>query len=176
MSTTENLPAGFERLNGNPDTTMRRIGIITLNTQHTYRYQGYECAAWWQEVTCEPQTVELRSNGYYVGWAFDGIVTDAYFGSLWGGVPVGSYDKARDTNKPGRHSVSGLYGYEFAAMIAEGRVPDELTVELDDDVLPVQDHSFESQRWDTESNGYKPCTVLMYHLYAKSSTPEAVAA
>jgi hypothetical protein len=145
MSTITEPSAEPQRLNGNPGSPMRRIGTITLNEPHTYRFAGYECAAWWQDVTCEPQTVEIRSNGYYAAWGFDGTVTDAYFASLWGGMPVGKggYDNARDLGKPGHHTAMP-YAHSFAAMIAEGREPEGCTITLDDDVSAIAVNTYEA--------------------------------
>jgi hypothetical protein len=86
----------------NPRTPMRRIGTVELLETTVQRDSGYDCAAWWQDVELAPQSVELKANGYYVSWAFAGQVIDSYLGSLCCGVPVASYDKARDVGRNAR--------------------------------------------------------------------------
>jgi hypothetical protein len=61
----------------------------------------------------------MWSNGYYVGYAVEGVVTDASFGSSVGGVPIGTYDKSRDIGKPARHHYMH-YDFEWAKAYAEG--------------------------------------------------------
>jgi hypothetical protein len=130
--TTEGLTM-FERFRRHPGAEMRRIGTAVLTERHTFT-NGYECAAWWQDVTCEPQTVELRSNGYWVCARFEGTVTDAYFGSLYCGVPIGTYDKSRDVGGPGAYTVQ-MYDYDVAEAIAKrDGVIGNVQVTLDDDV------------------------------------------
>lgn len=52
----------------------------------------YETAAWWTEVTCPPQTVELLTTNNYNStqtWArFTGTVTAESMATLYGGVPL----------------------------------------------------------------------------------------
>ena len=58
----------------------RKIGTLTLKRRHEFT-QYSECAAWTDYVTCEPQTVDLFSydDGYWVGGAFAGILTQTTF-------------------------------------------------------------------------------------------------
>lgn len=78
-----------------------QIGTATLLKTTTFHDASFETAAWWQDVKCEPQTVPIHGQEqgtpgaiYYLtpGWSFEGEIVDAYFPSLWGGVPIGSGD------------------------------------------------------------------------------------
>jgi hypothetical protein len=125
-------------LEGSPGSPWRRIGEAELVAGRTFHDRSFECAAWWQDVICEPQTVEVQANGYWVIFRFSGAVTAADFHSYFGGVPVGTYDSARDV---GRKSASGfqLYCYNVAEAILEGRpvAGDDVVVRLDPDVSIV---------------------------------------
>lgn len=72
---------------------MKTIGKITLKKTNTF-IQYSECAAWTDYVTCLPQTVELRTDGYWVCAKFDGILTTTTF-------PSGS----RDVGQPAQACV-----------------------------------------------------------------------
>lgn len=124
-----------QEFRGSPGSTFRRIGEAELLEPEVFLYQGFECAAWWQKIVCEPQAVEMKSNGYYVTWGFKGVVEDAYFGALYCGVPIGTYDKSRDV---GGEAVYHFlpYAYSAAAWIAEGTslYGGNIVVALDPDV------------------------------------------
>jgi hypothetical protein len=56
------------------------IGTITLRSRKEFTQYG-EHAAWTDYVTCDPQTVELKTDGYWVYAAFNGILTRSSYPS-----------------------------------------------------------------------------------------------
>lgn len=54
------------------------IGKITLKRTHEFTQYG-EHAAWTDYVTCEPQTVELKSDGSRIFASFVGVLTESTY-------------------------------------------------------------------------------------------------
>lgn len=57
-----------------------KIGSITLKKKHEFTQYG-EHAAWTEYVTCEPHTVDLFTDGYWVFAAFNGTLTRSTYPS-----------------------------------------------------------------------------------------------
>lgn len=57
---------------------MKTIGKITLKKQYEFT-QYSEYAAWTDYIVCEPQTVDLRTDGYWLCAKFDGIISHSSF-------------------------------------------------------------------------------------------------
>jgi hypothetical protein len=98
---------------------MRPIGTVEITEPFEVTNQGFATASWYEKLACEPQTVVLFSNGYYVAYTVKGMVIDAYFGSSWGGVAIGSYDKERDINKMSSYTYTN-YSFMFAEAYMNG--------------------------------------------------------
>lgn len=114
---------------GSPGSPFTRIGEVELLSEQTFRNQ-FEVAAWWEDVTCQPQAVELKSNGYWVVWAFHGLVTNAHFPALFGGVAYTKYDPERDRDKQSKH-VFQWYANGFARRRMTGKLDGEMLFYLD---------------------------------------------
>lgn len=98
-------------------------GQVHIKTPIDRTDRGYECAAWWQTTRTDTGVYDIglmQGNGsstdksYHLVASVPATVTDAYFGSLFGGVPIGKYDKSRDVGKRVNEwiSVSALHGIE----------------------------------------------------------------
>jgi hypothetical protein len=80
------------------------VGSVSVPAGIRVRYQGYETAAWWEER-------ELRAGEYALMLdarnnltaRVPGTVTDAYFPSLWGGVPIAGTDPRRGVGGATEH-------------------------------------------------------------------------
>lgn len=107
---------------GNPGAASYPIGEVEILEAFEVTNRGFETASWYETLRCEPQTVTLWSNGYYVSYGVEGVVIDAYFGSSWGGVALGGYDKERDTGKTSRYTYT-YYSYAWAESRMEGTLP-----------------------------------------------------
>ena len=108
---------------------LRRIGQVELLEPETFTKRDFGVAAWWEKVSCQPQTVELKSNGYWVCWSFAGNVIDAHFPALFGGVPV-TYDKTGELGKWAYVSFQ-WYDYGFAQQRMLGKLPANMLFHLD---------------------------------------------
>jgi hypothetical protein len=111
----------------------RRIGTIQLKANTTFHYAGYECAAWWKKVECNPQTVTLfyddRSTGF-VEFTFYGTRTADYFAALYGGVAVSNKPYvSREVGREDSHHFS-QYAYSLFGLLHDNR----FHIVLDDDV------------------------------------------
>lgn len=118
--------------------TPLRVGTITLKVPTAFR-KLYECAAWYRDVRCLPQTVDLyvssMSGGqpYFMSWRFEGTIVDEYFQSLWCGVPVGKAYKAEHIGDPDVY-VGQNDNYNITRML-----PAEYEIVLDPGVAYIED-------------------------------------
>lgn len=94
-----------------PSTTFRVIGSATLLQATTFRNNS-SYAAWYTMVECQPQTVEVLSNGYYVKWAFDGTVVGGNLDCRFGGVPFTGNQIDKELGRAEKHHHSP-YAYEI---------------------------------------------------------------
>lgn len=122
------------------------IGYYHLK-EDTIFTNTYECAAWYEKVkvpagvypVCVPEFhVDTRRDGSkevrgFINSAYvtmDGIITDDYFGTLFYGVPVGTYDKD-NSGKPSSHTM-GNYLYAIAdSILHDENTPWELLPEYE---------------------------------------------
>lgn len=137
----EVLEGTWQTFRGNPRSPFRRIGTARLTEATEYTDRSYPNAGWWRKVKCEPQEVEITSNGYWVCWGFDGTVTDEHFPAMFGGVAYGACRKD-GVGEKATHTVQAyLYGIAEAVR-GPSTGPVELT--LDEDVRSVP--TFVSER------------------------------
>lgn len=108
---------------------MKTIGTITLKKAYTFT-QYSECAAWTDYVKCEPQTVELRTDGYWVCAKFNGILETSTFpnGSRNVGQPAQACIQTQKHGGIGGWMDSEFYKVEIIdpslAIRAIGQYPD----------------------------------------------------
>lgn len=87
-----------------------KIGSITLTERYQFT-QYSECAAWTDYVTCEPQTVDLFYDGYWVFASFNGSLTATTFPNADGWRTIGQPQKAHvQTQAWG--GIAGWFGCE----------------------------------------------------------------
>lgn len=76
------------------------VAILRRTTEFT---EHYETAAWYRTGKFEPQEVPLKmylSEGKLrLAASFEGVVTSSYFGTLYGGVPIGKGGVDEDVGK-----------------------------------------------------------------------------
>lgn len=110
----------MKKLSGFPSSPCKKIGTITLTEIETFTNRNYETASWWSEVTCEPQTVDLYSNGYYVSFGFEGIRSDEYFV-----IRIGAHSSVAAKRDIGKSDVyiSNMYDYSFCDGVRDGTLP-----------------------------------------------------
>jgi hypothetical protein len=77
---------------------------ITLTDDSTIEYtdRNYECAAWWKKMRALPGVYNLKVVGdrKYFTAELDAVVVEDYFGSLFGGVAISSYDCKKNAGQP----------------------------------------------------------------------------
>lgn len=120
-----------------------QVGWLKLAEDKVFTDAGYECAAWWQKVAVKagkyPMFIEsnkIWSNCMVDGTArvmaeLPGTVTSDYFGSMFCGVPVGTYDSTKNTGKESSYWWD-MYVFSFAEWASTGKVSDGISIELVD--------------------------------------------
>lgn len=89
------------------------IGSVVV-TEPFEGTQHYETAAWYTKHQIQPGTYEVRLDDRgIVRVGYDTVITDEYFPTLLGGVPLrgGQPDGKPNVGKPGNHHISA---YEFS--------------------------------------------------------------
>ena len=121
----------------------KQIGWYHLKEDKVECNNGYECAAWYENIAVKagryPVYVydykvrdENRIDGH-VGSAYvsiPGIIVDDYFGSLFCGVSVGTYDCERNKGKESYYHFSN-YLFMVAESILKGNDEWELLPEYE---------------------------------------------
>jgi len=114
-----------------------KIGTKTLDKPEDF-IQHYETAAWSRTIHCEPQTVDVTAtikNGEVkdlgIGWTFKGVVTDANFPSLFGGVTTFGGKRPQEIGEEASYTVTP-YAHALARSLLDGK---ESGLELD--VVPL---------------------------------------
>lgn len=101
-----------------------QIGWYYQRKEEVVHYAGYECAAWYENIRLTPGRYPMMAdddktyrdgmlcarNVYII---VDGTVESDYFGSLYFGMPISSYDGAKNKGKPSRYD-KGAYAYMVA--------------------------------------------------------------
>lgn len=108
-----------------------QIGWYNLKEDTVFHNNGYECAAWYENIKVPkgryPAVVydfRLGKDGKVEGHVssvyalMEGIIESDYFGSMFCGVPVGGYDEKQNTGRKSRYSLSS-YGFSVAQNILE---------------------------------------------------------
>ena len=120
-----------------------QIGTLILNNDKVFTDNGYECAAWFQNVAVKAgkypvfvDSKEIWDDGRVYGNArvsaeLPGVVGDNYFGSMLCGVPVGTYDGSERTGKDSSYWWE-VYAFMFSEWVSTGAVKDGISLELAD--------------------------------------------
>lgn len=110
-------------------TTRTRIGEIDVVEASIDRKSGGECAAWYVEFQRKPGTYpvyaefQYEASPKYVTWTVDVTVISDDFASRYGGVQIGTYDRAQNAGKPDvEHRRIDARSFLRAAV--EGRYPE----------------------------------------------------
>ena len=106
-----------------------QIGWYNLKEDKEFCNRGFECAAWYENILVkagkypvevydfrirereEGKEIESHINGAYV--SMEGTIVSDYFGSMFCGVPVGTYDGDKNAGQKGFYSPF-LYLYSLA--------------------------------------------------------------
>ena len=100
-----------------------QIGWYYQRKEEVVCYAGYECAAWYENINLTPGRYPIMVDDYSE-WKgevrgrraciiVDGTVVNDYFGSLFCGMPIGSYDSTKNKGKPSLYDKGG-YLYSIA--------------------------------------------------------------
>jgi hypothetical protein len=124
------------------------IGTATLSQEQTFDERGFACAAWWQKVRCQPQTVPLYLSDeigtHTLCYGFDGVVVDADFTSHFGGVPFGHYDKSSHVGHAAKHTC---FPYAYAVLdeaVNHGQGPGGgIQLSIDEQLVALLAHEFD---------------------------------
>ncbi len=103
-----------------------QIGWVVIEKDTIFHDAGFECAAWWQDILVKagkyPAYVidmsfrrDNQVDGYIASvWAeLEGTITQDYFGSLYCGVPISTYDNKKNAGKKASYRWHS-YLYEMA--------------------------------------------------------------
>ena len=130
----------------------KQIGWYYLKEDKVFCDNGYECAAWYENIAVKagryPITVvdyrvmhfdderRAKFNGQidgHIGSAyvtFNGTIVSDYFGSMFCGVPVGTYDCEKNKGQPSRYTMH-IYLYSLAKDVYKGSDEYELFPEYE---------------------------------------------
>ena len=93
------------------------MGYGVLSRDKVYHNDSFETAAWYENILVKagkyPIYTEYDPNGYNRFDAYcriEGEIVSDYFGTLFYGVPVGTYDNKKNA---GKRSSCGMFLYSF---------------------------------------------------------------
>lgn len=127
------------------------IGYAVISEDTVMHNNSFECAAWYENILVRKGKYPIVSDGrgdFYIH--YDGEIVSDYFGSLFCGVPIGTYDCEKNRGKKATYTAH-LYGFMIARCILEneghcfGGSADETFV-LEDGYEAV----WEEYEWDGE--------------------------
>lgn len=118
-----------------------QIGYITIKKDTEFVDNGYECAAWFEKILVKagryPLFTEIKcecDDGCIlcdrVRAVLPGTVVSDYFGSMYCGVPVGTYDGTKNAGKASEYHW-GVFDFSFAKYIYEGFEDETYSFEID---------------------------------------------
>lgn len=141
-----------------PPVTERRvtmsgfqIGWYTVKEDKEMCNSNFECAAWYERLLVKAgkyhivsYIIEKRVHGDktrdVIGWQnyiqYNGTILSDYFGGLFCGVPIGSYDNTKNAGKETSYGVH-VYDYALAEMALNGEIellPDFEVIDLELDI------------------------------------------
>ena len=113
-----------------------QIGWIVIREPRIVHKADFECAAWWEDIMIEPgkypiyvHDMKIWKNGE-IGCrsafaSIPGRIVMDYFGSMFYGVPVGTYDNTKNSGNPADYLMNW---YMF--MLAENAMDGSGEIEL----------------------------------------------
>ena len=118
-----------------------QIGYITIKKDTEFVDNGYECAAWFEKIMVKagryPLFTEINcecDDGCIlcgqVTARLPGTVVSDYFGSMYCGVPVGTYDGSKNAGKPAEYHW-GVFDFSFAEYIYNHFEDETYSFEID---------------------------------------------
>lgn len=163
--------------------TERRIGTFILEAPHVFR-NGYEVAAWYQDVEVQPGEFEVWAythggpitpgpdgrlpHGSWSVRGMRGLVVRSNLDALFGGNVI-VQNRDRDKGAIADVRFYGGYLYDLAQGIAEhgGRLTQiPARVVLAPDIEARLDGWYDSTEWNPETRRYdRTVRRPMYHLY-----------
>ena len=110
----------------------KQVGWYNLKEETVFHDNGYECAAWYENVRVPagryPAVIydyRVRDDGHVDGKisgslyaSMDGITESDYFGSLFCGVPIGTYDCEKNKGRKSHYTIQS-YGFMVAQSILD---------------------------------------------------------
>lgn len=162
-----------------------KIGTVSLTTRQTFLDNGYECAAWWQKVACEPQTVDLWVEDSIgtpcLAYGFKGAICDADFTSHFGGNSFGKYDKSRDVGREASYSFHP-YAYQVLsrAFNGQGHWINGIEFSIDPELVAIVTHEMDHAKYSKTPNvpdikthrAFVPRAMLAERLEKWAAVPE----
>lgn len=104
----------------------KQIGWYTINEDTVFTNSDFETAAWVERIACKAGKYPVYVYDYrinddgkvsgHIGMGHVGIpgaIVSDYFGSLFFGVPIGSYDETQNAGKPATYRTQ-QYLYAIA--------------------------------------------------------------
>lgn len=134
-----------------------QIGWFNLKEDTEFHDNGYECAAWSQNVLVkagrypievydlkflDDGRIDFSCRGVYI--SMEGTITTDYFPSMYCGVPVAPYDEHKNTGRKAEY-----HDYMYTYMLAELVMTDDSTYELFPE-YEARSHTFWSDTWNEE--------------------------
>lgn len=119
------------------------IGYRILKEDTVMVKNDYECAAWYERLLVKAGKYPIYAyrlshymkDGVYVtevDWSnyihYEGTIIDDYFGTLYCGVPISTYDEKKNTGKKTQYSQH-IYCYSLAKAVLNGSGEYELLPE-----------------------------------------------
>ena len=101
-------------------------GVYHLAEEKVFRYSGYECAAWWQEVKVSAGDYPVYayySSGFLSEFVVNlpGTIVRDNFQSLYGGMPIGTtYDETKNAGNGANYYVRARSYDAFRTMHRDG--------------------------------------------------------
>lgn len=106
----------------------RLIGYYTVKESEIKHRADWECAAWWEDIEIKPGKYPIYAYGseYDSGWlngsayiTIKGTTVADYFGTLYCGMPIGTYDSKKNAGKASEYHIHE-YLYSIADAIMHG--------------------------------------------------------
>jgi len=132
------------------------IGYAVFDEDYVYHKADYECAAWYENVLIKAgkypiyRTSSPRHSEDYDGYIhYSGEIVSDYFGTLFCGSPIGTYDARKNAGKQTSFS-SFIYDFMLARCILDngGYVYGNTNERFE--LLPGYEAFYEEYEWDGE--------------------------
>lgn len=145
-----------------------QIGTLTIKKDTVFTDRGYECAAWYENILVKAGRYPIfaeRCSEHDDGLIFcnivarlPGTITTDYFGSMFCGNPVGTYDEKKNAGKPSEYFWM-IHDFTFGEYVYTGHEDDTFSYEIDP-AYEVRPHEYE--------DSYYHKTATTYWLYRRA--------